>query len=47
MKNNTNKITEKKIIKFEELSWKKIDNLDRNKTIFFLPISPLEEHGPH
>lgn len=36
-----------KIIKFEELSWKQIDELDRNKTIFFLPISPLEEHGPH
>ena len=31
----------------EELSWKQIDALDRNKTIFFLPISPLEEHGPH
>jgi len=46
MKNN-NRITEKKIIKLEELSWKQIDELDRNKTIFFLPISPLEEHGPH
>jgi creatinine amidohydrolase len=47
MKNNSNKITEKKIIKLEELTWKKIDEFDRNKTIFFLPISPLEEHGPH
>jgi len=47
MKNNTNNIAEKKIIKLEELTWKKIDELDRNKTIFFLPISPLEEHGPH
>jgi len=36
-----------KIIKFEELSWKQIEGLDKNKTIFFLPISPLEEHGPH
>ena len=36
-----------KIIKFEELNWKQIDNLDRDKTIIFLPISPLEEHGPH
>jgi len=36
-----------KILKFEELSWKKIDELDRDKTIFFLPISPMEEHGPH
>ena len=34
-------------LKFEELSWKQIDGLDRDKTIFFLPISPLEEHGPH
>jgi len=44
---NNKKITDKKIIKLEELTWKKIDELDRNKTIFFLPISPLEEHGPH
>ena len=38
---------DKKIIKFEELSWKQINKLDRKNTIFFLPISPLEEHGPH
>ena len=37
----------KKIVKFEELNWKQIDDLDKDKTIFFLPISPLEEHGPH
>jgi creatinine amidohydrolase len=36
-----------RIINLEKLSWKQIDNLDKNKTIFFLPISPLEEHGPH
>ena len=36
-----------KIIKFEELTWKQIEDLDKKKTIFFLPISPLEEHGPH
>jgi creatinine amidohydrolase len=47
MKNKTNEITETRIIKLEELSWKQIDELNRNKTIFFLPISPLEEHGPH
>ena len=35
------------IIRFEKLSWKQIDELDRSKTLFFLPISPLEEHGPH
>ena len=42
-----NKITNNKILKFEELSWKQIDAFDKDKTIFFLPISPMEEHGPH
>jgi creatinine amidohydrolase len=36
-----------KILKFEELNWKQLDKFDRKKTIFFLPISPMEEHGPH
>jgi creatinine amidohydrolase len=36
-----------KIIQLEELNWKKIDALDREHTIFFIPLSPLEEHGPH
>jgi len=36
-----------KVIQMEELSWKKIEELNKEKTIFFLPISPLEEHGPH
>lgn len=36
-----------KILLFEELSWKQIGQLPRDKTIFFLPISPMEEHGPH
>ena len=47
MKNKNSQKNDVKIIKFEELSWKQIDKLDRNKTIFFLPISPMEEHGPH
>lgn len=34
-------------LEFEKMSWKHIDALDRNKTVFFLPISPCEEHGPH
>jgi creatinine amidohydrolase len=38
---------EARIIQLEELSWKQIDSLDRKKTIFFIPFSPLEEHGPH
>jgi len=35
------------ILKFEELNWKQIQNLNNEKTIFYLIISPLEEHGPH
>lgn len=35
------------LINFDRLSWKEIDALNRYKTLFFLPISPLEEHGPH
>lgn len=35
------------VIHFEKLNWQQIDELDREKTIFFLPISLLEEHGPH
>ena len=42
-----NKNMNNKIIKFEELSWKQIDAFDKDKTVFFLPISPMEEHGPH
>lgn len=47
MKNKTVKKNNNKILKMEELNWKQIDAFDRDKTIFFLPISPLEEHGPH
>lgn len=49
MKNKikTAKRKDTKIIKFEELNWRQIEGLDKDKTIFFLPISPLEEHGPH
>jgi len=36
-----------KLIKLDELNWKQIEELDKDKTILFLPISPLEEHGPH
>jgi len=36
-----------KVLQLEELNWKNIENLDREKTIIFIPISPLEEHGPH
>ncbi|MHB2016840.1 MAG: creatininase family protein [Candidatus Xenobia bacterium] len=35
------------VYKMEELNWKELDALDRNQTVFFIPVSPLEEHGPH
>ncbi|MEF8848136.1 MAG: creatininase family protein [Candidatus Thermoplasmatota archaeon] len=43
----TNKKNVDKIIEMKNLSWKQIEDLEKDKTIFFLPISPLEEHGPH
>ena len=46
-KNNNETVKDAPIRQLEEMSWKHIDALDRKKTIFFLPISPLEEHGPH
>jgi len=33
--------------KFEELTWPEVSDLDRDRTILFLPLSPIEEHGPH
>ncbi|MBD3234156.1 MAG: hypothetical protein GF315_10585 [candidate division Zixibacteria bacterium] len=35
------------IYQFEKLNFRQIDSLKRDKTAFFIPISPLEEHGPH
>ncbi len=35
------------VVRLEELTWKQLDSYDREKTIFFIPINPLEEHGPH
>jgi creatinine amidohydrolase len=36
-----------KIYKLEELSWPQIDALDRERTLFILPVGMIEEHGPH
>ncbi|MFW6121997.1 MAG: creatininase family protein [Petrotogales bacterium] len=49
MKSNSKKNSKQnmEIIQLEELSWKQIEELDRDKTVIFIPISPLEEHGPH
>jgi len=46
VKKNNSK-NDQKVIQMEKLSWKQIEGLDKKKTFFFLPISPLEEHGPH
>ena len=35
------------ILAFEDLTSYELDKLDREKTIFVLSISLLEEHGPH
>ncbi len=36
-----------KVINLENLSFPQLDALDRKKTVFVFPISPIEEHGPH
>lgn len=33
--------------RFEELTWPEVSALDKDRTIIFLPLSPIEEHGPH
>jgi creatinine amidohydrolase len=35
------------IDRIEQLTAPEIDRLDRNKTLFILPVGMLEEHGPH
>ena len=36
-----------KIYNIEKLTFPQIDGLDRDKTVFLIAVSPLEEHGPH
>jgi len=36
-----------KIINLENLNCEELKQLDKAKTVFFIPISPLEQHGPH
>ena len=36
-----------KIYKLEELTWPQIDALDRERTLFILPVGMVEQHGPH
>ena len=39
--------TPSRIHKLEELTWPQIDALDRQRTLFILPVGMIEEHGPH
>ncbi len=36
-----------KVYKLEELTYPQIDALDRQRTLFILPVGVIEEHGPH
>jgi creatinine amidohydrolase/Fe(II)-dependent formamide hydrolase-like protein len=36
-----------RVLQLEELRWPQIDALDRERTLFILPIGMVEEHGPH
>jgi creatinine amidohydrolase len=35
------------LIHLENLNWPAVDALDRAHTLLLLPVSPIEEHGPH
>lgn len=35
------------ILKMEEMTWKEVESLDKKKSIIFVALSPIEEHGPH
>lgn len=35
------------IYKMEEMTWKEIEEINKEKSIIFLALSPIEEHGPH
>ena len=36
-----------RIYQLEELAWPQIDALDRQRTLFILPVGMIEQHGPH
>jgi creatinine amidohydrolase len=35
------------IYRLEEMTWTELDRLDRELCVAWIPISPIEEHGPH
>jgi creatinine amidohydrolase len=36
-----------RVYKLQELTWPQIDALDRERTLFILPMGMIEQHGPH
>ncbi len=36
-----------RVYELEELAWPQIDALDRERTLFILPMGMIEQHGPH
>ena len=40
-------ISSSKIYQLEELAWPQIDALDRERTLFILPVGMVEQHGSH
>lgn len=35
------------ILNMEKITWKEILNLDKDKSVILVALSPIEEHGPH
>jgi len=44
---NAESAADERILKLEELTYRDIDSLDREQTIFIITFGNLEEHGPH
>ncbi len=38
---------DERVLFLEELSWKQLDAVDRDRTAIFLVVAPLDQHGPH
>src|SRR5262245_22096207 len=36
-----------RINSLEELTWPDVDGLDRQRSLFILPVGMVEQHGPH
>lgn len=35
------------IVNLETITWTELDTLDRSRALVMIPLSPIEEHGPH